>query len=265
MKPSGQPVAHPLLLGAVSTLALLGGPLLAGDTRPSTVADIVARLQAARNATDFRATGRLVRIEGGQRKNYQISMRGRATPGVLRMFCEVTDPSPSRIRLLLESPATGRAQIRTGHAGDRAPSDLPFERWNERLLDTDFAYEDLFESQFTWRNQTLLEETKYGARACFVVRSEPGAADRTHYSAVTTWLDREIYYPVKVEKTAKGSGVVKEFIYYGLRQSRGVWSASQIECKTKGRPGSTLLIISRGSELTKFEPSAFDPALLIKP
>jgi len=121
------------------------------------------------------------------------------------------------------------------------------------------------ESQFLWRNQSLVEETTYGARAVFVVKSQPGPADRTHYSAVTSWLDREIYYPVKVEKVVKGSGMVKEFIFYGLRESKGIWSASQIEAKTKGKPGSTLLIISRGSAKAHTDESAFDPALLIKP
>ena len=245
---------------------LLAAPAHAADPKPATIAEIVTHLQAARNTTDFRATGRLVRIEPtGERKNYQFSMRAQAVSGTVRMFCEITDPASARIRVLLENPPTGRALIRTGHPGDRTPADLPFERWSDRFLDTDYAYEDLLENQIIWHNQTLVREEKYGARDCYVIKSEPGSSDRTHYSSVTTWIDREILYPVKSEKVAKGSGAVKEFIYYGLRKSRGVWSASQIECKTRNRPGSTLLIVNRGAELTKFDPSAFDPSLLIKP
>ena len=58
---------------------------------------------------------------------------------------------------------------------------------------------------------------------------------------------------------------MKEFIYYGLRQVRGVWSASQIECKVAGKPGSSLLIINRGAEKPHLDRTAFDPALLTKP
>ena len=257
-------VAH-ALLRAASTLVSTLGLLAAADSKP-TIAEIVTHLQAARNATDFRATGRLVRIEpSGDRRNYQFSMRAQAVSGTVRMFCEITDPDSSRIRVLLDNPPTGRALIRTGHPGDRASAELPFERWNERFLDTDYAYEDLLENQVLWHTQTLVQEAKYGARDCYVVKSEPAASDRTHYSSVTTWIDREILYPVKAEKVAKGWGAVKEFVYYGLRKSRGIWSASQIECKTRTRPGSTLLIVNRGAELTKFDPSAFDPGLLIKP
>jgi hypothetical protein len=241
-------------------LALLGTVMLG-----ATVAEVIRHVQAMRDATDFRATGRLVRVDGEQRRNYQISMRAKGGAGALKIFCEVTDPAPSRVRLLLEGSPGGRTVVRTGHPGDRAPSDLPYERWGEGLLDTDFSVEDLMENQFLWRNQSLVEETMYGARACFVVKSQPGPADRTNYLAVTSWLDREIYYPVKVEKVVKGSGAVKEFTFYGLRQSKGIWSASQIECKIKGKPGSTLLIISRGSAKARVDESAFDPALLIEP
>jgi hypothetical protein len=70
---------------------------------------------------------------------------------------------------------------------------------------------------------------------------------------------------VKVEKVVRTSEEVKNFIYYGLREVRGVWSASQIECKVAGKPGSSLLIISRGAEKPRLDRAAFDPALLTKP
>jgi hypothetical protein len=243
-----------------TVVGLLATVLLGADAK-----DLIRHVQAMRDATDFRATGRLVRVDGEQRKNYQFSMRAKGGAGALKIFCEVTGPAPSRVRLLLESFPGGRSVIRTGHPGDRAPSELPYERWGESLLNTDFSFEDLMESQFLWQIQSLMEETMYGARACFVVKSQPGPTDRTHYATVTSWLDREVYYPVKVEKVVKSSGAVKEFTFYGLRQSKGIWSASQIECKTKGKPGSTLLIISRGSAKAHVDESAFDPALLIKP
>jgi hypothetical protein len=141
---------------------------------------------------------------------------------------------------------------------------LPREKWSESLLGTDFTYEDLLENYVLWRRQTLLPEAQYGARQCIVLRSEPGPGEHSQYSSVTSWLDRDAYHPVKVEKVVKASGQVKVFIYYGLREVKGVWSASQIECKVEGTPGSSLLIINRGAEKPHLERAAFDPALLIK-
>jgi hypothetical protein len=40
---------------------------------------------------------------------------------------------------------------------------------------------------------------------------------------------------------------VKEFTYFGLRHTEGVWSATQVEVKIRGQAGSTLLIIDHGS------------------
>ncbi len=254
------------LLNALLPVALLA-PLPPAQAPPAAALPaLLTRVRAIRDATDFRASGRLVSVPAaGQRRSYQLSLRARAFAGVVKLFCEIADPAPARVRLLLESRPTGASAIRLGHAGDPAPRELPFERWVDSILETGFNYEDLMESQFLWRNQALVGETTYGARHCSVLRSTPGPADRTHYSAVTTWLDRASAFPVKVEKTVRLSGTVKEFIYYGLRQSKGVWSASQIECRFKGQPGSSLLIVSRGSEKANLAEREFDPALLIRP
>ena len=80
-------------------------------------------------------------------------------------------------------------------------------------------------------------KTKFGARDCDVVKSAPGATDKTNYVEVKSWLDHTIGFPVYVEKTMK-RGTVKEFTYYGLRQEGGIWSAHQVEAKMRGHAGS---------------------------
>lgn len=233
---------------------------------PGTREEVLARIRAQRDATDYTASGRLVRISpSGERKNYPIALRAHAFTDGLWVFCEVSAPPEARVRLLLFIPPQGPAQIRTGHAGDTAPRELPAEKWDKGVLDSDFTYEDLLENYSQWQRQNVLREERYGERTCVVLRSEPGPGDQSHYASVTSWLDREIYYPVKVEKVVKGSGELKEFIYYGLRQVRGVWSASQIECKVAGKPGSSLLIINRGAEKPHLDRHVFDRVLLTKP
>ena len=123
----------------------------------------------------------------------------------------------------------------------------------------------MLENQFQWRSQTLIGETRYGARNCYRVRSVPGADDQSQYATVISWLDRESLFPVRVEKILRSTGTVKEFLYYGLRQVKGVWSASQIEVKTRGQAGSSLLIVTRGAEKAHLRAEEFEPALLIRP
>lgn len=248
------------LIKPLAAIGLLCPLLLATEPKTATIAELLAKLQALRAATDFRAAGRVVRVTGtGVRKAYQVSIKGKWFSDGLKIFYEVHDPSPSRVRVLLETNPAGKATIRTGHAGDHSPREILPESWGEALLDSDLSYEDMTESQFLWRNQTLVKEEKYGARNCYVIRSEPGASDQSHYSSVTSWLDQDILFPVKVEKLIKSSGSVKEFIYYGLRESSGVWSANQVEVRIKGRPDSTLLIFTGVQRRHILAPAIFFP------
>ena len=213
--------------------------------------DVQGPLTVARRqieSADYRLTGRLVRVDGnGARTTYGVSIKAHWFPGMLRVLLEVTSPAKARVRALLETTPAGKSAILIAHPGDAEAVVLPFGKWNEGPLGDEFSYEDFMDSSYFWTGQTPMGETKFGARNCDLLRSTPGAADKTHYAEVKSWLDRNSSFPVYVEKTLKGSGMVKEFTYYGLRQTEGVWSASQVEVKLRGQPGSTLLIIDHGS------------------
>jgi hypothetical protein len=209
--------------------------------------------------SDYRATGRLVRVDAnGQRTSYKFIVKGHWFPDGLRVLYEITGPASARTRILLHMSVNGHVTIEAVLPGETAPSTLPFERWNDQLLGTDFSYEDLVEAQFFWKNQEFLAPEKYGARDCFVLKSVPGPQDRSHYDAVTSWIDRSTLYPVYVVKTLRGTGQQKDFVAYGLRQTDGIWSASQIEAKLQGQPGSTLFVIQGGSGKAKLVRKDFD-------
>jgi len=208
---------------------------------------------------DYRLTGRLTRVEGnGKRTSYKFAAKARWFPDGLRVLCEISGPGSEKTSLLLHMSASGHVTIEAALPGEKAASELPFERWNDPLVGTDFSYEDMVESQFFWKNQELLAPEKYGARDCFVLKSEPGPGERTNYDSVTSWIDRGILFPVHVVKTLRGTGQQKEFIYYGLRQEGGAWSASQVEAKVQGKPGSSILEIEGGSAKANLGRKDFD-------
>jgi hypothetical protein len=187
---------------------------------------------------DYRVTGRLTRVEGdGQRTSYKFVAKAHWFPDGLLLLCEISGRASEKTSLLVHMSVSGHLTIQGVLPGEKVASVLPFERWNGPLVGTDFSYEDMVESQFFWKHQELLAPEKYGARDCFVLKSISGPQDRTYYDSVTSWIDRGIFYPVHVVKTLHGSGQQKEFIYYGLRQVGGVWSATQVEAKLQGKPG----------------------------
>jgi hypothetical protein len=230
---------------------------------PAYAADTQALLAASRQAiqtADYRATGHLVRVDAtGKRTSYDITIKARWFPGVLRILMEITGPPDARAHYLLEMRPDGQNSISIAHPGDKTPTAIPFDKWSDGPLGPGFSYEDFLEDQYFWPSQAVLQSVRRGARDCDVLSSKPGAADKTHYAEVRTWLDHTIDFPVYAEKTPKAGGKVKQYTYFGLRHDGGVWSASQIEEKSDGQPGSTLLIINRGSAKANLTLGDFSP------
>jgi Outer membrane lipoprotein-sorting protein len=253
------------LAAASSAIVLLSALFLAAPAHAADLHAILAIPRQRVETADFRVSGHLVRVApDGTRTSDGISIRAHWFPGVLRVVVEITSPAAAREHILLEMRPDGRNSILVARPGDRAPVSLPFDKWSEGPLGSAFSYEDFLDPQYFWPGQTLVEQTKYGARDCFIVKSVPGPEDRTHYGEVKSWLDTGIGFPVYVEKSVKGTGTVKEFTYLGLRRDGGVWSASQIEAKIRGSAGSTLLIIDRGSPKAHLTLRDFSPGPLTR-
>jgi len=222
--------------------------VLAAQAQRGDAAELAGKIERIRRTANFRASGRLVNVDAqGRRETFKIDMQATAGARTTAVVYNVLDPEPSRMRISIELRQAGAAGVRVAGNGEKTPKDVPFANWRQAILGSGLTFEDLVDDQFRWSRQRLGEPEKYGARLCRVLKSEPGPADRTHYSLVTSWIDEGILHPVKVEKVVRDTGAVKEFLYYGLRKSGGLWSASQIEVRTKGKAGSTFLIITRGA------------------
>jgi Outer membrane lipoprotein-sorting protein len=214
-------------------------------------------------ALDYRVSGRLTRVEAnGTRTNYKMVAKAHWFPDGLRLLSEITGPGSAKTTLLLHMTVAGKVTIEAILPGQTAASVLPFERWNDPLVGTEFSYEDMVENQFFWKGQDLLPSEKYGARDCFVLKSTPGPQERSYYESVTSWIDRGILFPVHVTKTFRGTGQHKDFIYYGLRQVGGLWSAAQVEAKMQGKPGSSMLVIEGGTGKAHLTSKDFDLSLV---
>lgn len=117
---------------------------------------------------DYRVTGRLTRVEGnGTRTSYKFAAKAHWFPDGLRLLCEISGPANAKTGLLLHMSVNGHVTIEAVLPGETAASVLPFERWNDRLVGTDFSYEDMVESWFFWKNQELLAPERCGTRDCF--------------------------------------------------------------------------------------------------
>lgn len=251
--------AGSLVLAATMLLPLAALAAPPSGTHPNSLAAARSGVETA----DYTLKGRLVRVDAnGTRTSYGISIKARWFPRVLRVLIEVNSPAKARVHALLEMRPEGRSTVLLARPGDAKAFQVPFSEWTEGPAGKRFSFEDFLEAQYFWPEQKDLGEVKFGARQCDLLLSKPGTMDASHFSSVKSWLDHKSSFPVYVEKTLKGSGTVKEFTYFGLRRTDGVWSASQVEGKIRGDPGSTLFIISRGSAKAHLGLKDFNPAQL---
>ena len=257
-------------LASVVAAAML---LIATTAHAADARAVIAVARQRIETTDFRATGRLVRVDAsGKRISNAITIKAHWFPGVLRALVEIVSPrtpagnshQDGRVGILLEMRPNGQNTIRIFRPHESAPASLPFDKWSESVFGSDFNYEDFLQPEYYWQGQTILKSARFGARDCDVLKSTPGALDHSHYAEVQTWLDHTIGYPIYVEKTLKDREIVKEFISLSLSRSGGVWSARQVEVKIHGRPGSTLLIIERGSTQANLSIRDFSPKQISK-
>jgi hypothetical protein len=260
----------------VAFLAVLAATMLlpmAAKASDAAAQTVLAAPRARVESADYRVSGRLVKVdESGARTSYPTTIKAHWFPGVLRILFEIgpaskTGDAPSAspsvpVHILMAMRPNGKNSIQIVYPGDKEALALSFEKWSDGLMGTTFGYEDLLESEYFWAGQTSLGEAKFGARDCDILKSAPSAAEASHYSEVKSWLDHGIGFPVYVEKTLK-DGSVKEFTYFGLRQTGGVWSARQIEAKLRGHAGSTLLIIDRGTPKANLGLKDFSPEQLM--
>jgi hypothetical protein len=224
--------------------------------------DLETVLNASRQrieTMDYRVSGRITKVGAdGTRTNYKFVAKAHWFPDGLRLICEISGPASAKTSLVLHMTESGHVTVEALLPGQKSPSVVPFEHWNDPLMGTDFTYEDMVENQFFWKNQALLPAEKYGARDCFVLKSTAGPQDRSYYSSMTSWIDRTIFYPVHVVKTLRGTGQQKEFNYFGLRKVGGVWSATQMEVKLQGKPGSSTMVIEGGTGKANLKSKDFD-------
>jgi ABC-type lipoprotein export system ATPase subunit len=247
--PSGLMITFRKIVMAASTAMVALLPHTApAQTASSASSGPLVEVRKNIEMADFRATGRLVNVAAdGSRTSYKISIKGHWFPDGLCVFYEILSPNAAKVQLLLHMTANGSTTIEVAHPGDPKPSALTAEHWHDSLLGTAFSYEDLVDAQFFWKGQTAQDPAKCGARDCLVLKSVPTAGDHSQYASVTSLVDNKIFFPIHVIKTVRATGEQRDFLYEGLRQTSGVWSASQIEVKVSGKPGSSLLIIERGS------------------
>ena len=237
----------------------LAAALSTATAAAQSVATVLQAQQHRVESVDARASGRLVMVDAaGKRTSYKFTLKMQGFPDGVRLLEEVDTPQP--VRLLVRLEPTGRVIAHVAHkdAAGKWQAQAAPAQLSEPLAGTGFVLEDLVDDQFFWKDQSLVGRAACGSRQCVTLQSQPGSSDHTQYSKVVSSADEKTNALIHVVKTVRGSGVVKDIAYSALRESHGVSSATQMELKMAGRPGSTLVIVDRGTAKANLTLRDFD-------
>ena len=191
--------------------------------------------------SDFRATGRLVRVNGASRVTTKFSLKGHWFPDGLRLLYEFDKAGGTPQRVLLHMDEHGRVTIQGAEPGG-----------------LEVPPEDLVEGQFFWPAQSVGATETIGPRTCTQLKSVPAGAAESRYAAVVSCVDASTGWPLKVEKSLRAGTGEQVVSYGGLRQSNGVWIATEIRMQAPGSALSTLLLIDHGTARARLEMKDFD-------
>ncbi len=207
--------------------------------------------------SDYRATGRLVQVNGPARTTYRFSTRGHWFPDGLHVIYEIALPAGQSERLLYHLHPDGRLELTVLQPGGKAPAYFTPDQQGESLLGTGLAYEDLVEAQFFWPSQAPGAPATAGGRPCTQLKSTPTTQQSRRYSAVFSCVDPATGLPLLTSKTTR-IGKQEQFTVSGVRDSGGMAVATQIKAQTAGDSTSTLILIDHGSAKAHLSAADFD-------
>ena len=235
-------------LGWVLLLLLAGGYPPASAWAPAGELGLILEgFNQLRRQTDFTGRGRLVQVDdAGTQTSFDLRVKSKSFGETFLLYWEITGPDGGLWRLLAEAVPGKAPVVRLASPGSAAPELLTSARQQEDLVGTNLSVEDLLNQHLFWKSSSLLGREKVGARECFQVQSQPEDGLLTSYSSVTTWLDTQSYFPVKIEKQLP-DGRLKTMTSRGIRRRQGTWGASRLVVTVSWNASRTLLTLTGGS------------------
>jgi hypothetical protein len=112
-----------------------------------------------------------------------------------------------------------------------------------RFVNTDYTYEDLERRKVERDVHRVLRTETYDSRSCWVVESIPQKNDNTQYSKRVSWVDQELYIPLKIDYYDKRKRLAKRLLNENIKKIDGIWTAMDTEMRDLIKKRRTLMRI----------------------
>ncbi len=133
------------------------------------------------------------------------------------------------------------------------------------FMGSDFSYADMGSSVSSVDDSThtVLKETVYNGRSCFLVESIPKSGTDSNYGKYISWVDKISWLTVKVEFYSKdGKMQIKELNSENITNENGHWVAKKITMETLENGHRTVLDIKQVKYDIPLNPGFFSTTFL---
>lgn len=126
------------------------------------------------------------------------------------------------------------------------------------FMGSEFSYEDLSSQEVEKYSYKYLRDETIDGRDCFVIERKP-AYKHSGYTRLTTWLDKEMYQPLKIEFYDRKKALLKTLISTGYQQYEGqYWRPDKMSVVNHLTKKSTDLLWTNYRFKTGLKPRDFD-------
>ena len=126
------------------------------------------------------------------------------------------------------------------------------------FMGSEFSYEDLSSQEIEKYTYKYLRDEKLDGRDCFVIERIP-AYKHSGYTRLITWLDKEMYQPLKIEFYDRKKSLLKTLTSSGYKQYEGqYWRPDQMDVVNHLTKKSTTLFWSDYKFKTGLKDRDFD-------
>lgn len=126
------------------------------------------------------------------------------------------------------------------------------------FMGSEFAYEDISSQEVEKYTYKYLRDEKINGRDTFVIERKP-TYEHSGYTRLITWLDKEMYQPLKVEFYDRKNALLKTLTYNNYQQYLGkYWRALKMDMINHQTKKSTTLEWKKYSFKTGLSDRDFD-------
>jgi outer membrane lipoprotein-sorting protein len=184
----------------------LGLALTCFASAADTASELAAKLRAKQSGSMFVRIR--MQIGSGDKQTLQIQIKSRVSEAAGDIIYQILFPRERKGESVLLHRSghkfSGTLFTPPGNLKSIGSAEI-----KQSLFGSALSYEDIIDTPFAWRQQTIVGTEEMDGTACQILESKPSKDHTSSYSSVKSWIDSRRLVPLRIEKYDSSGKVVR--------------------------------------------------------